>query len=437
MRDQPLRSEFVEIESAWPKYPDYRIELIPVPDVVRVWFGDILLAESDACLRLEETKHVDRLYVPESAVRWDLFEVAEATHTICPFKGQADYWNLIAVDPVEKNLVWAYPEPLAEVAGIKGYVAFYHDRVRVELLERWERDDPGRTRSRRFPIWGDTDELVRLMDVEEVAPGRFLGPSYGDTPRNVVEGGQLLGEAIVAASKTVPGQRVTSAYMIFSKAVAFDEPVELQTEVLRGGRTFSTVEVRISQAGQYRSAGLLLLDAGSPGAFRGSTAMPDVPGPDEAVDLDMGVTGRDLRIVDAAYDPDPDRIGPPEIYAWCRFRDRPAEQYLHAALLAQSTTHWTIAASMRPHAGFGEANAHVTLSTGVMTTAIAFHDDFDVSDWLLYVNPCIYAGQGLVQGQGHVFTADGRLAATYTVQAIVRPFDKSPEQMGLDSSNAM
>jgi acyl-CoA thioesterase-2 len=72
-----------------------------------------------------------------------------------------------------------------------------------------------------------------------------------------------------------------------------------------------------------------------------------------------------------------------------------------------------------------------------MSTSIAFHDDFNVTDWLLYANPAIYAGKGLAQGEGHVFTQGGRLVASYTVQAIIRPFNQTPEQMGLDASNAM
>ena len=151
----------------------------------------------------------------------------------------------------------------------------------------------------------------------------------------------------------------------------------------------------------------------------------------------MRVSGRDLRIVDGAYSPDPDRVGPPEIYAWVRFRDAPAEQYLHTALLAQSTTHWTIAAAMRPHPGFGEADAHVTLSTGIMSIAIAFHDDVDVTEWLLYANPALYAGRGLAQGEGHVFTQDGRLVASYSVQAMIRGFARDPGALGLDATNAM
>jgi acyl-CoA thioesterase len=286
------------------------------------------------------------------------------------------------------------------------------------------------------PTWGDARDLLRLMDVEEVAPGRFVGPPY-PTPRNVVEGGQLLGEAIVAASKTVPGQRVVTAHMIFAKAASFDDPLDVAVEVLRRGRTFSTVEVRISQLEQLRSAGLLLLDAGAPDAIRGWLPMPEVKGPDEAVPYDFGVTGRDLRVIDAAYDADPEQVGAPEICTWVRFDEDPGEPYLHQALAAQSATHWTIAAAMRPHKGIGEVQAHRTLSTGIMSISLAFHDEVDVTDWLLYVNPSTYAGRGLAQGDGHVWAQDGRLVASYTVQATIRGFDRSPESMGMDWSNVM
>jgi acyl-CoA thioesterase-2 len=416
----------IEIESAWAKYPDYRIDLVPCGATAQVWSGDLLLAESAACLRLEETKHVDRLYFPEQDVRWELFEPSDH-HTICPFKGRADYWSLTAGGAAGDDVVWTYRTPFPEVAGIEGYVCFYHERVHVVLNDRWP---DGSVVTTRFPAWGDASELVRLIDVEPAADGRFTGPAYGDTPRNVVEGGQLLAEAIVAASKTVPAQRVTSASMIFSKAASFDAPVDLSVEVLRGGRTFSTVEVRVTQDGAFRSGGVLLMDAGAAEVIHHAAAMPDVGGPEDAVPHDFGVTGRELRVIDGAYDPDPDRVGPPEIYVWARFRDAPGAAYLHAALLAQSTTHWTIAAAMLPHAGFGEADAHVTLSTGIMATTIAFHDEVDVTDWLLYANQAVWSGRGLAQGEGRVFTRDGRIVASYTVQAMIRGFQHDSSSSG-------
>ena len=63
---------------------------------------------------------------------------------------------------------------------------------------------------------------------------------------------------------------------------------------------------------------------------------------------------------------------------------------------------------MLPHPGFGEADAHVTLSTGIMGVTIAFHDDIDVTQWLLYSNPAIYAGAGCARARG---TCSPRTAA--------------------------
>lgn len=92
---------------------------------------------------------------------------------------------------------------------------------------------------------------------------------------------------------------------------------------------------------------------------------------------------------------------------------------------------------MRPHPGFGEALAHRTLSTGIMKATIAFHDEADVSGWLLYTNRAFWSGRGLVQGDGFVFTRDGRLAASYSTQAMVRAFERDPASMGHDSRTAM
>jgi acyl-CoA thioesterase II len=427
----------VQIESAWPKYPDYEINLVRDGTVARAWFGDLLLAESRNAIRLEETKHVDRLYFPVEDVNWEHF-TPSLNFTICPFKGAATYWSLTAIDPVEKDIVWTYSDPFDEVGGIEGYVAFYQERVRIELEDHWPGDAPHVVVTNQFPAWGAAADLLQLIDVTPTEQaGRFVGAPYRDTTRNVVEGGQMLAQGIVAASKTLPRQRVTQASMLFPKAAAFDAPLDLVVDVLREGRTFSTAEVRISQHDKLRSVGLFLLDAGAPDVIDGSVPMPDVAGPADSEPYDMKVTGRELRIVNGDYRPDPDHIGPPALYAWIRFRDAPSEPYLHAALMAQPTTHWTIAAAMLPHPGFGEAQAHVTLSTGIMGVTMAFHDDVDVTQWLLYSNPAIHAGRGLVQGEGHVFTEDGRLVASYTVQGMVRDFVQGPEAMGHNASTAM
>jgi acyl-CoA thioesterase len=125
------------------------------------------------------------------------------------------------------------------------------------------------------------------------------------------------------------------------------------------------------------------------------------------------------------------------IYAWVRFRENPEEPYLRRALVAQATTHWAIAAAMRPHRGFGEAQAHETLSTGIMSASISFHDDAPVDEWFLYANRAIWSGHGLAQGEGAVFSRDGRLMASYSVQAMIRAFTEPPRSRGMDARNAM
>jgi len=410
------------VESAWPSYPDYRVDISPCRFTSQVWAGDQLVAESDACLVVAETDHVDRLYFPESSVRWNLF-TPSATTTVCPFKGVATYWSLSQGDSPAEDVVWTYRTPLAEVAALAGHVSFYDGALRTVVVETW----PDATKvATIFPLWGDAAELVRLIDVTPATGTTFTGAAHGPTQRDVVEGGQLAAAGLVAVSKSLPSQRVTSISMTFTKAASFTAPVEIDVGILRRGRTFSTADVRISQHGVLRSAGLALADTGADDVIRDVAPLPDAPGPDDAVPfLGFGMTGREIR------------VGPPVINAWVRFRDSPRERYLHQALLAQSSTHWTIAAGMLPHRGFGEADAHRTLSTGIIKATIAFHDDVDVSEWLLYSNCSFWSGRGLVQGEGRVHTRDGRLAASYSVQAMVRRFERSPEDMGHDSRTAM
>jgi uncharacterized protein (DUF427 family)/acyl-CoA thioesterase len=422
------------IESAWPSHPGYRVDLVALPGVARVRHGDVVLAETTSALRVIETDHVERLYFPQADVRMDLLQSNEH-HSVCPFKGQADYWSFTGEPPIE-NLFWRYAHPFPEVAGLQDYLGVYHEKTVVEVETSWP-DDPRAVEISRFPIWGDQADLVTLIDAQPSGPGRYVAPGYHERTRNVVEAGQLLGQAIVAAAKSASPQGVTWAAMTFPKAASFDARIELTADPLRRGKTFSTVAVRAEQDGRLVAPALVMLDTGAPDTIHHATEMPDVPGPYDSPPVDMRVSGRAIRVVAGAYSPDPDEVGPPVIYAWLRFRDNPAELHLRRALVAQASTHWTVAAAMRPHRGFGQAQAHVTLSTGIMAATIAFHADTPLNEWLLYANPAIWSGKGLAQGEGRVFSRSGDLVASYSVQAMIRGFVRSPDQLGMDPSNAM
>jgi uncharacterized protein (DUF427 family) len=118
--------------------PDHRVDLLPERRRVKVTFGGVTIADSNAALRVEETGHAPVHYLPEKDVRLDLMRPTEH-HTRCPYKGEASYWTIEvptgegAVQRSE-NAVWAYPSPYDEVSRLAGYYAFYTNRVdSVEL----------------------------------------------------------------------------------------------------------------------------------------------------------------------------------------------------------------------------------------------------------------------------------------------------------------
>ena len=285
--------------------------------------------------------------------------------------------------------------------------------------------------------WGDLQDLIRVIDLQPTAANVFTAPPHLNAPRNVVEGSQMLAQSIVAASKAVPGKRVISAYAQFARVAGFHIPLDFRTEILQSGRTFASVLVSAEQEGKLRCPTMVLLDKDVPDLISHQVEMPKVPGPNECPDFDFGMTGRDARFVNGDYTPHEDRIGPPVLHCWMRCRDKPATQLLNQALLTQCVGHMTIGASMLPHEGIKEGDAHVTMSTGIMSIAIAYHADADVSQWILYSNPSIYAGRGLAQGHGTVFSQDGVLLASYTVTAMIRGFDRPLDGLDVPANQLM
>jgi acyl-CoA thioesterase len=285
--------------------------------------------------------------------------------------------------------------------------------------------------------WGDLQDLIRIIDLQPTAANVFTAPPHLNAPRNVVEGSQMLAQSIVAAAKAVPGKRVISAYAQFVRVAGFHIPLDFRTEILQSGRTFASVLVSAEQEGKLRCPTMVLLDKDVPDLISHQVEMPKVPGPDECPDFDFGMTGRDARFVNGDYTPHEDRIGPPVLHCWMRCRDKPATQLLNQALLTQCVGHMTIGASMLPHEGIKEGDAHVTMSTGVMSIAMAYHADADVSQWILYSNPSIYAGRGLAQGHGTVFSQDGILLASYTVTAMIRGFDRPLDGLDVPANQLM
>ena len=411
----------------------------------RAWWGQDLIADSSKAVVVTEPGQAAALYFPIADVRLD--NIHDGGEVTCPAKGTAQLWTLPGeVPPVNagawsaddqpdvvngQGAAWTFTQPTSGLDWLRDHVAFDSDRVRVELVDLMEGNDPRDESLKRFPVWGDSDDLIDILRVRPEGEGRFTAPALADEGRPVVEGSQMLGQAILAAGMQVPGRRVVSAHMVFFRPADARLPLEFELTEHSNGRSFSTLGVRVIQDGRPRAAGTILLDVTSPDLIRHIEPAPPAPGPYDAVPYDMSVTGRDLRVVDAAYTDDPQApVGPPVIDAWVRFRgpldDDPA---LHAGLLAQFTGHMPIAAALRAHAGIGQAEAHRTISTGINAIALSFHRDVRADRWMRYHHHSTFAGAGMTHAECRAYTEDGDLLASFTVEAMVRGF-ADPSQQG-------
>lgn len=92
---------------------------------MKATWNNATLAESDKTIVIEGNH-----YFPPDAIKEDHFQPSEK-HTICPWKGEASYYNVVVDGQVNKDAAWYYPEPKDAAAEIKNYVAFWRG-VRVE-----------------------------------------------------------------------------------------------------------------------------------------------------------------------------------------------------------------------------------------------------------------------------------------------------------------
>jgi acyl-CoA thioesterase len=275
-----------------------------------------------------------------------------------------------------------------------------------------------------LPPWGDATDLIDILDVKPAGDGSYTSVVRGDWGyRPVVEGSQMLGQAIVACGRHAPGRRVVSAHMVFPRGANPDEPLRFELDEISAGRTFTTIVARAVQRGRVCAVGALLLDETAPDVIRHAEPAPDVAGPEDSEPVDMAVLGREVRVVGDTYTGDPSApVGPPVIDAWVRFDEVPDDPPLHAALLAQFAGHISIATALRPHAGIGQDQAHRTLSTAINAIAISFHADVRADRWMLYRHLSTFAGDGMTHSECRAHAETGELLASFTVDAMVRAF---------------
>jgi len=266
----------------------------------------------------------------------------------------------------------------------------------------------------------DLRDLLAVLDLAPVGEGRYSASSL-DEGHGVVFGGQLLAQTVVAAAAAMPDKEVKSVHTVFARGAAMDQPLEIDVDVLHQGRALGSASVTIHQGDRLCTRSTVLLHAPDADLIRHAPVMPAVGAPE-------GLTRRpvapwwDLRIVDEVDISDPDLVGPAELGVWSRVPDAPDDPIISQALLAYVSDGFLIGTAMRPHAGVGQSQAHVSISTTVLSHTLTFHEPFDARQWLFLWHESPYAGRGRGYGRADVFTEDGALVASFVQEAMIRAF---------------
>ena len=115
--------------------PHKRVDVLESSRHVVVSVDDVVLADTRRPRLLFETGLPTRYYIPPEDVRMDLLRPSEK-HTQCPYKGTASYLS----SETEQDVAWFYPEPIPEQPRIQGLIAFFNERVDIDVDgEREER----------------------------------------------------------------------------------------------------------------------------------------------------------------------------------------------------------------------------------------------------------------------------------------------------------
>jgi acyl-CoA thioesterase len=266
---------------------------------------------------------------------------------------------------------------------------------------------------------------LSFLRLEPLGGGRFRAPTEGDpAERDVVFGGQLFGQMIVAASASHPGKHVRTLHTIFARAARVSAETQLAVEPIHDGRSFASANVTAWQGERICARSLVLLDAPDPDLIRHAAPMPRVEPPEQAKDAGPSVLvfpGAELRIVGGIDTWSVDApVGPAELCVWVRYADAPDDLAVNQAILAWGTDGFLIGTALRPHAGIGQAEAHRSLSTGVVGHTLTFHEPFAARDWLLVAHESPHAAAGRSYGRAQVFTQSGRLVASFVQDNMIR-----------------
>jgi len=124
-----------------PRDPYTRLDTLRSSVPVKVIVNERVAAESRRPVLLFETGLPTRYYLPPADVNMELL-VPSDTVTRCPYKGEARYYSVRIDDRIYPDLVWYYPYPTTELAGIQGLFCFYAEKVEAFLVDGTPQEQP-------------------------------------------------------------------------------------------------------------------------------------------------------------------------------------------------------------------------------------------------------------------------------------------------------
>ncbi len=268
------------------------------------------------------------------------------------------------------------------------------------------------------------DRLLDLLDLEQIELDIFRGRSPEERMQRVF-GGQVAGQALVAAGRTVPADRpVHSMHAYFIAPGDPAVPLVYLVDRVRDGRSFTTRRVTAIQHGRAVFALSASFHRPEPGLVH-ADAMPDVP-PPEAIEPTPVRLARVLgeALTPAADNPfDMRSVGPLSVEAerdpslrstqnliWLRVNGNlPDDPLLHVCLMTYASDITLVDTVLLRH---GLSFRDGRLWAASLDHAMWFHRPFRADSWLLYAqrSPAAYGARGLARGE--VFTADGELVVS-------------------------
>jgi len=276
------------------------------------------------------------------------------------------------------------------------------------------------------------DGLIELLDLEQIELDIFRGRSP-DERRQRVFGGQVAGQALVAAGRTVPPDRpVHSLHAYFIRPGDPAVPLVYTVDRTRDGRSFTTRRVSAIQHGKAIFTLSASFHHAEPGPEH-ADPMPDVPPPD-AVERNSDRWARFLgedhpRVSDNPFDLR--TVGPLSVEAerdpslrttkslvWLRVvGELPDDPLLHVCLMTYASDMTLLDSVLLGH-GLSWLDGRTTGAS--LDHAMWFHRSFRADRWLLYAqsSPVAYGGRGLARGE--VFTAEGALVVSVVQEGLIR-----------------